>query len=61
MPAAEQPFLQLGALHAGCTREMAETRDTVICMFGTGPGNAPTSSTATLWNCLTVLCCFTMR
>ena len=42
--AAEPLILQLGARHADCAREMAETRDTVICMFETRPGKVPTSS-----------------
>lgn len=34
----KQPFLEPGARHADCTREMAEARDAIICMFGTRSG-----------------------
>ena len=57
----KQPFPEPEALHAERTREMGETRDAIICMFGTRPGKGPTSSTVTLWSCFTALHDFSIR
>ena len=54
----EQPCLDLGARHADCMPEMAETRDTVI---GTRPGKVVTSCTITLWSCFTAFHAFSAR
>ncbi len=55
------PFLELEDRRADCTREMAETRDTIICMFGRCPGKGPVSSTVKLWSCFTALYDFSNR